>query len=134
MKSVIRKKAKGAKIEPQPEPESDAKVLDLMEALNASLQRGAKRKGTARKAASRKTPRKGATQDHPAQERLNRPRSEAAYGAPMRTLLLAIGLAVFGAACLPPAPPPTAERSPPREHAHDDHAVVPGAERDRGRR
>ena len=61
LKSVIRKKSKGAKIEPQPEPESDAKVLDLMEALNASLQRGAKRKGTARKAASRKTAsRKGA--------------------------------------------------------------------------
>ena len=51
LKSVIRKKSKGAKIEPQPEPESDAKVLDLMEALNASLQRGAKRKGTARKSA-----------------------------------------------------------------------------------
>jgi DNA end-binding protein Ku len=49
LKTVIRKKAKGVKIEPQAEPESDAKVLDLMEALNASLERGAKRKGSGRK-------------------------------------------------------------------------------------
>jgi DNA end-binding protein Ku len=55
LKSVIRKKAKGVKIEPPAEPESDAKVLDLMEALNASLERGAKRKRTGRTSIGRKS-------------------------------------------------------------------------------
>ncbi|HEY7438262.1 MAG TPA: Ku protein [Acidimicrobiia bacterium] len=62
--ALIDKKAAGEEIVARPEPEAPAKVLDLMAALEASLERSGegppRRKTTAKRAASKKTTKKTA--------------------------------------------------------------------------